>query len=145
MMKQTFKHRITYLYKLYTWNSIMLHPREYQRINNPFNATFDADGWPNYSPVSEHSPAKWGRLQLIWFVQKTTIAQTSQPSLMFLYKADEFRGLWNEQKLWNQKIHAAPSRQGQLTCHLPDHQKQNKWPAEHLSCISPIWVPITAY
>lgn len=109
------------------------------------NATFDADGWPNYSPVSEHAAAKWGRLQSIWFVQKTTIAQTSQPSLMFLYKAEESRGLWDEQKLWNQEMHAAPIVQGRLTRHLPDQQKQNKWLAEHLACTCPILAPITAY
>ena len=78
------------------------------------NATFDADGQPNYSTVPEHSPAKRGRLESIWFVRRTAIAQTSQPSLMFLYEADEFRGLWDEQRLWNQKRRATSVLQGQL-------------------------------
>ena len=49
-------------------------------------ATFDADGWANYSAVPEPSPAKWGRLESIWFVGKTAIAQTSRPSLTFCMK-----------------------------------------------------------
>lgn len=49
-------------------------------------ATFDADGWANYSAGPEPSPAKWGRLESIWFVGKTAIAQTSWPSLMFCAK-----------------------------------------------------------
>lgn len=64
---------------------------------------------------------------------------------MFLYKAEEFRGLWDVLKLWNQEIHASPILQGQLTCHPPDHQKQNKWLAEHLASTSPVLVPITTY
>lgn len=96
--------------------------------------------------MSEHSLAKRGRLESIGFVQRTAIAQTSRPSLTLLYKANEFRGLWDEQSLWDPKIHAARIIQGQLKCQLlPDHWKQNKWLAKHLLHSFPILARITQH